>query len=45
MQGLIPCLPHTPVQRTLEIWTFGIQFAFKYILLNQKWTYGKVGRP
>jgi hypothetical protein len=30
-------------QRTLEIWTFAIQFAFKYFMLNQKWTYGKVG--
>ncbi len=31
------------LQRTLEIWTFAIQFAFKYALLGQKWTYGKEG--
>ncbi|GFH23631.1 ABC1 domain-containing protein, partial [Haematococcus lacustris] len=29
--------------RTLQIWTFAIQFGFKYFLLNQKWTYGKAG--
>lgn len=32
---------YSTFQRTLQIWSFGIQFAFKYILLNQKWTYSK----
>ncbi len=27
----------------MEIWGFAVQFAFKYVLLNQKWTYGKQG--
>lgn len=30
-------------QRTFEIWAFAIQFAWKYVLLGQKWTYGKEG--
>jgi hypothetical protein len=34
---------YSTFQRTLQIWTFAIQFAFKYLLLNQKWTYGKGG--
>jgi hypothetical protein len=29
------------LQRTLEIWSFAIQFGFKYFLINQKWTYDK----
>jgi hypothetical protein len=27
------------LQRTLEIWTFAIQFAWRYILINKKWSY------
>jgi hypothetical protein len=40
-----PCGPLAAcrAQRTLEIWGFAIQFAFKYFLLGQKWTYGKQG--
>mmetsp|Transcript_29730 Transcript_29730/g.65790 ORF Transcript_29730/g.65790 Transcript_29730/m.65790 type:complete len:842 (-) Transcript_29730:440-2965(-) len=34
---------YSTFQRTFEIWSFAIQFAFKYFLLNQKWTYGKEG--
>ncbi|GAX86383.1 hypothetical protein CEUSTIGMA_g13795.t1 [Chlamydomonas eustigma] len=34
---------YSTFQRTLEIWGFAIQFAVKYILLGQKWTYGKKG--
>lgn len=30
-------------QRTCEIWTFAFTFAWKYFLLNQKWTYPKEG--
>ncbi|GIM03175.1 hypothetical protein Vretimale_7990, partial [Volvox reticuliferus] len=30
-------------QRTFEIWSFAFQFAFRYVLLNQKFTYGKEG--
>jgi hypothetical protein len=30
-------------QRTFEIWSFAIQFAWRYALLNQKFTYGKEG--
>jgi hypothetical protein len=28
-------------QRTCEIWAFAISFAWRYFLLNQKWTYPK----
>ncbi|EFJ49735.1 hypothetical protein VOLCADRAFT_104180 [Volvox carteri f. nagariensis] len=30
-------------QRTFEIWSFAFQFAWRYVLLNQKFTYGKEG--
>jgi hypothetical protein len=29
------------LQRTCEIWAFALSFAWKYFLLNQKWTYKK----
>jgi hypothetical protein len=29
------------LQRTCEIWAFAFSFAWKYFLLNQKWTYPK----
>ena len=31
------------MQRTMEIWSFAFSFGWKFFLLNQKWTYGKVG--
>mmetsp|Transcript_28522 Transcript_28522/g.80465 ORF Transcript_28522/g.80465 Transcript_28522/m.80465 type:complete len:788 (-) Transcript_28522:52-2415(-) len=31
------------LQRTLQIWSFAIKFAFKYVLLGKKFTYGKEG--
>ena len=31
------------IQRTLQIWSFAIGFAFRYILLGKKFTYGKTG--
>jgi hypothetical protein len=34
---------YSTFQRTLQIWGFAIQFAFKYFLLGKKWTYGKAG--
>ncbi|KAG2495073.1 hypothetical protein HYH03_006684 [Edaphochlamys debaryana] len=34
---------YSTFQRTLEIWGFAFQFAWKYVLLGQKWTYGKEG--
>ncbi len=34
---------YSTFQRTCQIWGFAIQFAFKYFLINQKWTYGKEG--
>ena len=38
MQAALPL-----AQRSLEIWGFAFQFAFKYFMLGQKWTYGKEG--
>lgn len=32
-----------PSQRTYEIWSFAFQFAWRYALLGQKWSYGKAG--
>lgn len=29
------------VQRTCEIWAFAFSFGWRYLLLNQKWTYPK----
>jgi hypothetical protein len=29
------------LQRTCEIWAFAFSFAWRYFLLNQKWTYPK----
>ncbi|GFR47545.1 hypothetical protein Agub_g9268 [Astrephomene gubernaculifera] len=34
---------YSVAQRTFEIWSFAFQFAFRYLLLNQKFTYGKEG--
>lgn len=34
---------YSTFQRTTEIWSFAFSFAWKYFLLNQKWTYGKTG--
>ena len=34
---------YSTFQRSLEIWGFAFQFAFKYFLLGQKWSYGKQG--
>uniref|UniRef100_A0A061RFL6 Abc-1-like kinase n=1 Tax=Tetraselmis sp. GSL018 TaxID=582737 RepID=A0A061RFL6_9CHLO len=31
------------IQRTLQIWTFAIKFAFRYFLLGKKFTFGKEG--
>lgn len=31
------------IQRTLQIWSFAVTFAFKYVLLGKKFTYGKGG--
>lgn len=33
--------PCVCLQRTCEIWAFAFSFAWKYFLLNQKWTYPK----
>ena len=40
---LRPCSPPPPPQRTFQIWSFAFQFAWRYLLLNQKFTYGKEG--
>ncbi|GLC36873.1 hypothetical protein PLESTB_000183500 [Pleodorina starrii] len=34
---------YSTFQRTFEIWSFAFQFAWRYVLLNQKFTYGKEG--
>lgn len=34
---------YSTFQRSMEIWGFAFQFAWRYFLLGQKWTYGKVG--
>lgn len=34
---------YSTFQRTLEIWGFVLKFAWRYVLLNQKWTYKKAG--
>jgi len=36
---VVPCLG--VLQRTCEIWGFAFSFAWRYFLLNQKWTYPK----
>lgn len=38
-----PCYPPPPptTQRTCEIWAFAFSFAWRYFLVNQKWTYKK----
>jgi len=34
---------YSVLRRTLEIWTFAVQFAWRYILINKKWTYKNPG--
>ncbi|PNW73731.1 hypothetical protein CHLRE_13g570350v5 [Chlamydomonas reinhardtii] len=34
---------YSTFQRTYEIWSFAFQFAWRYALLGQKWSYGKAG--
>lgn len=37
LAAAVACL----IQRTCEIWAFALSFAWKYFLLNKKWTYPK----